>query len=448
MLKYLFSLGAVAVGVLLIHAEPPKNAGPHPRAQEIPWIAIPPGELTPSALMHPRAMAAEDTVDWSVAITNAPKAWKKGLTGAGVKVAVLDTGSDANHRDLKAGIKGSKDFTGSASGVDDRVGHGTHCAGSIGARKNGWGIVGQAYDCDLYVAKVLNDSGSGAVNWIAAGVDWAVAQGADVISMSLGGGDADDFIPVAFRKAKAAGVLLIVAAGNDNHGPVSYPGRYPEAFAISAVDKNRALATFSNVGPELKATGPGVNVRSCYPGAGDGLFADLSGTSMATPNIAGVAALWVQADVAAGGEKKTRPARFEAWLKKTGNPFDENFGYGLSDADKIEVAGEKPPLPPAPGGTVSLGWDDLTDAAKKKLTDAGVTEWSTSFKVAAPASGAAPTLTLAQVAKLSELSDVIVYHKVPAKADGWALADAPASLPPGAYRVKKGLPTIKFEPIQ
>lgn len=445
MWKGLVTVVFCSVGLLTAQFTPskPGNISPLPRADNIPSIGLPPGELTPDTIVHARMMAADDTVDWSVSITNAPAAWSKGLTGKGVKVAVLDTGISATHLDLKSAIKASKDFTNSVSGTDDRVGHGTHCAGSIGARKNGWGIVGQAYECDLLIAKVLGDQGSGSVDGIARGIDWAVEQGADVISMSLGGGGREEWIPPALARAKAKGVLVIVAAGNDNGSPVSFPGAYPESFAISAIAPNKSIAGFSNVGPEIRATGPGVGVRSCYPGAGDGLFADLSGTSMATPNVAGVAALWCQADK---GPKLTRPARFEQWLKDTASDLgakgrDEKFGYGLPDAGKIVVGGEplpQPPVPPVPGKTrVKLSWTDLTDGAKKRLTDAGVSDWTNEVEVIAGKATAA-VLTLTQVSALAELGPVVVYHKVPAGTDGgFVLLDGPADLPPGTYTVTK-----------
>ncbi len=449
MCRFLIAAVVCAAGVVCLQAQSskPGDVSPHPFGKAIPSIGLPPGELTPSAIVHARGMAAEDTIDWSVSITNAPTAWAKGLTGKGVKVAVLDTGVDANHRDLKAGIVASKDFTGSPFGVDDRVGHGTHCAGSIGARKNGWGIVGQAYECDLIVAKVLGDQGSGAVDGIAKGIDWAVEQGADVISMSLGGGGRDEWMEPACDRARAKGVLVIAAAGNDNGGPVSYPGAYPACFAISAIDKNKALAGFSNVGAEIRATGPGVNVRSCYPGAGDGLFADLSGTSMATPNVAGVAALWCQADK---GDKRTRPARFDAWLKETCGDLgakgrDERFGYGLPDAGKVGDGPVQPPVPgPAPGGEVKIGWADLTEDAKARLTKAGITDWSTTIRVAAPGVKAA-TLTLAQVAALAEAGPVTVYHKVDPTGPGFILLDGPIDLSPGVYTATKEQ-TLNFKP--
>lgn len=406
LLRYggLASLLAVTVCVGQTPRVPVTDVSPEALPKGVKWISLPPSELQPDALTHPRALQAGDGIDWSVKSVNAPAAWAKGLTGKGVKVGIIDTGVDKDHRDLKDGLKKAKDFTGSPYGADDRVGHGTHCLGSIGARKNNWGLVGVAYECDMYAYKALGDAGSGRSDWIAAAIDEAVADGVDIIPMSLGANEPDDFIGPAVARAKAKGILVIAAAGNDRGGPVSWPGAYPGSFAISAVDVNLVLADFSNVGPEVRATGPGVNVRSCYPGVGDGLFATMSGTSMATPNVAGVAALWVQADITAKGDKLTRPARFDAWLKATakdlGEPGrDRKFGYGLPDAGKIGDAVKPPdePKPPVPG------------------TGAG--------------------LTLEQVAKLTDLGPVTVYHKVPVGDDGFVLLDGPDTLQPGKYVV-------------
>lgn len=378
---------------------PPERVSPLPavpdaKAGEEVWYHLPPNELQPDSLKHPRAFqAGDDAVDWSVAYVGAEKAWAKGFTGKGVRAGVIDTGVDANHKDLKDAIKKVKDFTGSRFGGDDRVGHGTHVAGSVGARKNRWGVQGVAYECDLYIYKALGDNGAGRSDWIAAAIDEAVKDGVQVLNLSLGSSARDSQTPPAIQRAVAAGVIVVCAAGNDFRKPVSFPAAYDGAFAVSAVDKLGALADFSNLGAQIRMAGPGVGVRSCYPGPGDGLFADMSGTSMASPNCAGVAAVWVSADK---GDPKTRPERFDKWLRDTGKPRTNEFGFGVPDLSKLgDVAAPPQPKPPAAG--------------------AG--------------------LTLEQVEKLAELGPVIVYHKVPVGSDGYVLLDGPDTLPPGKYEV-------------
>lgn len=390
-----FVTDAVAQGIKL---PPPGNVSGDPKGQKPPEVRLDQMEMTPHLVMDvDRAKAAgEDVVDWSVAITDAPAAWKSGITGKGVTVAVLDTGIDPTHQDLKDAIKAAKDFTNSRNGSRDVVGHGTHCAGSIGARKNGWGVQGIAYECSLLNGKVLGDSGRGGVDGIAAGIEWAVEQNADVISMSLGGGGTDGYIPPALAKAKAAGVIVVCAAGNDGNGsPVNYPAAYEYPIAVSAIDRTFKLADFSCTGSKVEVCGPGVQVRSTYPGD---RFADLSGTSMATPNVAGVAALWVQANPKVA--KADRPAKFREWLvsgcKDLGSPGrDTSFGWGLPLGSKLDSPVTPPPPPPVtpvpPGSGLELTEADLSEAGKKKLADAGLEKFSitlTPKKVAeAPAIG-------------------------------------------------------------
>lgn len=432
---------------------PPANVSSDPRGEQPPQFGIPPGEKVELLLVAERlaGLAGEDAVDWSVKSLNAEAAWKQGVTGKGVKVAVLDTGIAAGHRDLKDGVKGSKDFTGSRVGSDDKNGHGTHCAGSIGARKNGWGLVGVAYDCDLYAGKVLGDGGSGSVDGIRDGILWAVTEvDADVISMSLGGGGAESYIPVGLKAAEEKGVIVLCAAGNDGNGrPVNYPAAYPFPLAVSAIDSGLKLASFSCTGSKVEVCGPGVNVRSTYPGAGDGLFADLSGTSMATPNVAGAAALWVQADKAKGGERKTRPQRFRDWLKATAKDLgsdgrDASYGYGLPDCGTLKLDGEQPPPPPGPQPPAKIVIDPskLTDAAKDELRKGGIGDFKLEITPLPPKPVDAPRLPADRIAERLRRSGgkQVVFVGVDADLakypDGVILTDPPAGLKPGVYEVE------------
>src|SRR5262249_54153195 len=153
----------------------------------------------------------------------------------------------------------------------------TWCAGCVAAAANGTGMIGVAPESKLLVVKVLGDSGSGSTSGINAGIDWAIAQGADVISMSLGGPSPDAASRAAVGRAVAAGVIVVAAAGNDGPGAdtVGYPGGYPEVIACGALDSNLTVASFSSRGPQVYICGPGVNCRSCYPGS---RFATMSGT--------------------------------------------------------------------------------------------------------------------------------------------------------------------------
>ncbi len=242
-------------------------------------------------------VALSETVDWSLSLYGVPDQWQRSK-GAGVRVAVLDTGIDASHPDLATAIDDARDFTRSRVGPIDMNGHGTHTAGTIGARQNAIGVVGVAPECRLLVGKVLGDSGSGDGVGVAAGIDWAADSGADVISMSLGSPASDERIALAIERAVNKGVFVIAAAGNTGRqDDVNFPARWKgrpnlarDSIAVAAVDREGRVARFSSRGPEVDIAAPGVDITSTYKGGG---YAKLSGTSMATPFVAGVVALTV-----------------------------------------------------------------------------------------------------------------------------------------------------------
>ena len=236
------------------------------------------------------ARQEEEQVNWAGSILGIPNVWVQTM-GEGIKVAVLDTGIDLDHPDLKDGIAAVKDFTG--DGVEDINGHGTHCAGIIGARLNDVGFVGVAPKTELLIAKVLGNDGSGAFSWIADGVLWAVEQGADIISMSLGGPISSHRLYQAIHVALAKGVMVLCAAGNEGslfQNSIGYPGRYGGVITVASHDENGNRSGFSSRGGEIDVMAPGSNIWSTYV---DGGYAELSGTSMATPFVAGLSALIV-----------------------------------------------------------------------------------------------------------------------------------------------------------
>ncbi|MGC5166420.1 S8 family peptidase [Luteimicrobium sp. DT211] len=238
----------------------------------------------------------------------ATDAWQQGYDGSGVKVAVLDSGVDLDHPDLVGQVLESQSFV-AGQGVDDGNGHGTHTASTIagtGAASGGT-EKGAAPGAELLVGKVLGDGGTGEDSDVIAGMEWAKAQGADVVSMSLGspdGSDGEDPISQALDALSAdGGPLYVVAAGNAyDPGTIGSPGAAAAALTVGAVDKVDERADFSSQGPltgthSLKpdVSAPGVDVRAAasqsVPGWTGGLYRTMSGTSMATPLVAGAAAI-------------------------------------------------------------------------------------------------------------------------------------------------------------
>ncbi len=286
----------------------------------------------------------------------APESWamplwhvddlRKLSDGTGVITAVLDTGGDIRHPDLAGRIVSSQDFTGSRGGPnDDRNQHGTHCLGTVGAASPSIGV---SQGCKLLCGKVLSDSGSGGDDSIAAGIDWAVASGAEVISMSLGGSYSPP-IEAACKRAAAAGVWVIAAAGNSGQGGVDYPGKLPECISVAAIDRNFNVAGFSSRGDKLDCSGPGVDIVSCRPGGG---YQSMSGTSMATPFIAGLMTLLRGAIKAKGGSMPDVSGLRALLANRAvdlGSPGDDT-SYGPGWVSPLMLAVGVTPNPPAIGG--------------------------------------------------------------------------------------------------
>lgn len=254
------------------------------------------------------------SLDRSVPQIGAPQAWAAGFDGTGTTVAVLDTGYDATHPDLAGKVAGSANFT-SSPDTSDKFGHGTHVAATIagsGAAAGGT-RKGVAPGAKLIIGKVLDDTGNGSFSGILQGMEWAAKSGAKVVNLSLGGDPTDgtDDLSVGLNEISArTGTLFVVAAGNDGENGASTigtPGSADAALTVGAVDRQDALAPFSSRGPRLgdlavkpDITAPGVGIvaaRAAGTSIGtpvDQYYTALSGTSMATPHVAGAAAILAQ----------------------------------------------------------------------------------------------------------------------------------------------------------
>lgn len=271
---------------------------------------------------------------------DAPEGWDlAGLASfpgtGGPRVGIIDTGIDQSHPDLAgktiacAQSRGLLIFAGQikeGSCTDDND-HGSHVAGTIaGTANNGIGVAGAAFGAQLVVCKALGGPlGSGTTADVANCIGWVHDQGARVISMSLGGGDSAT-LKAAVQNAwdGGAGSLIVAAAGNDGDATVNYPAGYPEVVSVAATDQNDARAEFSNANADVEVAAPGVDVLSTVRGGG---YAAFSGTSMATPHAAGVAAVIAQLNP--GASAADLRARLDAAVDDLGTPGrDESFGFG------------------------------------------------------------------------------------------------------------------------
>ncbi|MEG4589499.1 S8 family peptidase [Microcoleus sp. MOSTC5] len=272
-------------------------------------------------------------------MVNAPEVWQGGITGNGIVVAVVDTGVDYTHLDLDANIWQNADEIPNNRIDDDRNGyiddirgwdfvwndnnpmdgdfdgHGTHVAGAIAAERNDFGITGVAYNAKIMPVRVLPEFGSGNFNNFAAGIRYAADNGANVINFSIGGWSPSIEVNEAIQYATNKGVVVVMSAGNDGFSEPDYPARYADRFgiAVGGIDRNGRVADFSNYAgskPLDYVVAPGVDILSTTP---DNTYKTYSGTSMAAPHVAGVAALVLNAN------PTLTPAQVEQILTSTAN---------------------------------------------------------------------------------------------------------------------------------
>jgi minor extracellular protease Epr len=282
---------------------------------------------------------SSQTSSWGHIDIAADSAHALGVTGEGVDIAVLDTGTDTGHDDLR--VVGGRDCTSWwpwSTDYDDRNGHGTHCAGIATARDNGNGVVGVAPRANLYAVKVLGDNGSGYWSDAIQGIDWCLSNRIPIISMSLGGDSIPSALRDSLKRAADEGHLVVAAAGNNgNDGDgdcdernIDAPARNRHVLAVGASDADGDVARFSSVGRKTELTAPGANIYSTYEGNS---YATLSGTSMATPHVAGAAALVWQA-AGYGAPSGNEGARVRDVLTSTATVLDGTCdeGYGMVNA--------------------------------------------------------------------------------------------------------------------
>ncbi|MEM8679131.1 MAG: S8 family serine peptidase, partial [Planctomycetota bacterium] len=304
-------------------SEPAPAPTPDPKPIDAPPVSVPPADTPPpidDGAFPPIEPLPEvpyfgGVNEWNLNTIQAPEAWAAGTTGEGITVAVVDTGVDFRHVDLASNIwtntneiagdgidndgNGFVDdvrgwnFADNNAQVSDTQGHGTHVAGTIAAAANGRGATGVAPDATIMPVRVLGDDGAGSSSDVAAGIRYAVENGAHIINLSLGGGFSFA-VQSALNYALANDVLVVAAAGNESAAHASYPAAHSANFtnviSVGAHDRQGNRASFSNLPGSgvVQVDAPGVGIYSTLVGGG---FGTMSGTSMAAPHVAGLAAL-------------------------------------------------------------------------------------------------------------------------------------------------------------
>ncbi|MEO0339730.1 MAG: S8 family peptidase [Bacteroidota bacterium] len=325
-------------------------------------VVLPPYEVSAVAFSRNQA----ETFNWGHTFLKTNQVYSK-TKGKGVAIAILDTaGTFAGHPDLRSNSLETfaKDFTDSSSPTD-KHGHGTHCAGIAAATQNGFGLIGAAPEAKLIPIKVLNDKGAGSYSWIAKGIKYIADLNipnirTKVISLSLGGGSGSSSLQAAVKYAIAKGCFVVAAAGNsfqgENINTMNFPARYNEVIAVGSIDKNSNPSRFSSAGPQLDIVVPGEQIYSTHKNQG---YAFLSGTSMATPLVAGVVAL-----LASHRTELRNQAIMHKHLRESSKDifkagFDNRTGFGIPFVPRVfglpiddGNPGTTPPPPPPPPTTV------------------------------------------------------------------------------------------------
>ena len=270
-----------------------------------------------------------EVIPWGVERVRAPYVWDKSK-GSGIKVAILDSGV-ADHPDLNLAEKISL-IDSDGGSPDDFFGHGTMVAGVIGAQENEFGIVGVAPEAELYSIKVINESG-GFLSDILDGIDWAIENDMDIVSMSFGSPVDSSVFEIKLAEAYNSGIVLFASSGNDG-GDILFPAKYTSVVAVGNIDSNNEVP-FGNTGPSQELVAPGTEILTTFL---DNSYVIASGTSFSAPHAVGVATLIL-------GDEKKDPSSLRNKLQEDALDLgidgkDETFGYGLVQASFSESSEE------------------------------------------------------------------------------------------------------------
>jgi subtilisin len=301
-----------------------------------------------------RSFRMTEDLPWGISQVTAPAAWALGGSaayGAGIKVAYLDSGADLGHPDLvyAGGYNPVTNSTSPSAYADDIAacnGHGTHVSGTIAGRRNDIGVIGVAPDASLYAIKVFENLSGSCLAYTSSqisGLNWAVNQEIRVVSVSIGGTNGSSSYQSAISSAASKGTYMVAAAGNNGSSSMTYPGNYQDVISVASVDPANNHSSWSNYGPNLYISAPGDGILSTMPG---GSYGYKSGTSMATPHVAGVVALILARYP--GISRSELLARLQQGALDLGAAGrDDLYGWGLARSREAMDGATAPP-PPAP----------------------------------------------------------------------------------------------------
>ncbi len=346
---------------------------------------------------------------WGIKDVGIETAWDTTLGSTSVKLAILDSGLRKTHEDIGNYLQGY-DFVYNDNDPNDNNGHGTHVTSTAaGLTNNGKGVAGVA-QAQILPVRVLNAQGSGTHSQIANGMTYATDQGAKILSMSLGAPTGSSTLLNAVNYAWNAGALVVAATGNDN-GPIGYPAKYSNAFAVGAYDQNRNRASFSNYGAEIDISAPGVQIAAAW-NSNDSSYVYQDGTSMATPIVSGVAALALTVNPSLTNQG------LRDLIQNTANDlgaagWDTSFGAGgVNAAAVVANAGSG-----GGGGPVTVLDDDFEGTTTFVKSSGSSDLW----RVSSGCLGGNPTTSL----QFNEASDC--QYSTGAQATGWARAEVDLS---------------------
>jgi subtilisin family serine protease len=277
---------------------------------------------TPPHTVEEVFLQKTSSIDWNLQAVSIETAWKYSR-GKGVKVCVLDSGF-VEHREVN--VATFKDFT--TEGSSPSSGHAIHVSGLIKGR-----TVGTAPECDLLVGKVLKTTGGGAIDSIIKGISWALDEKVDILSMSFGSFRYYKPVHDLLKTCFARNMILVAAAGNENTLGINFPAIFPECLSIGAVDKEGNVCDFSSRGYKLDVAAPGKDILSTYL---DNSYASISGTSQATPIVAGILACWKGSKGLKNSENFSNLLTYRR-VQNTAymSSVNENTGFGIINTKKL-----------------------------------------------------------------------------------------------------------------